>query len=114
MYEKLRIGDYVVMNDKYRVSEKNKGHVFVVRSSEYDVGGQPCVFLRHYVGAYAVDGLTKLTEEQAQELLEKRLCVGLAEVMLKCLKCEKNKEWREELSNDETLLLELLDKRENA
>lgn len=28
----MKIGDKVVMNDKYRVSEKNKGKVWIVRS----------------------------------------------------------------------------------
>ena len=28
----MKIGDKVVMNDKYKVSDKNKGKVFVVRS----------------------------------------------------------------------------------
>ena len=37
--EKLKIGDKVLMNDRYRVSEKNKGKVFVVRSEPFEICG---------------------------------------------------------------------------
>lgn len=33
----MKIGDKVVMNDKYKVSDKNKGKVFVVRSNPWNV-----------------------------------------------------------------------------
>lgn len=54
----MKIGDKVIMNDKYRVSEKNKGKVFTVRSEPWDLCGTVCVLLEDYRGGYAVDGLT--------------------------------------------------------
>lgn len=54
----MKIGDRVVMNDKYRVSEINKGKVFVVSSEPWNVCGTECVLLEGYRGGYAVDGLT--------------------------------------------------------
>lgn len=54
----MKIGDKVVMNDKYKVSDKNKGKVFVVRSNPWNVSGAQCVLLEGYSGGYAVDGLT--------------------------------------------------------
>ena len=56
----LKIGDKVVMNDKYSVSEKNKGVVFTVRSEPYNCCGTMVVLLENYRGGYAVDGLTKV------------------------------------------------------
>lgn len=56
----LKIGDKVVMNDKYCVSEKNKGVVFTVRSEPYNCCGTMVVLLENYRGGYAVDGLTKV------------------------------------------------------
>ena len=59
---KLKIGDEVIMNDRYRVSEKNKGKVFVVRSEPFEICGTECVLLEDYRGGYAMDGLTKVVE----------------------------------------------------
>ena len=56
----LKIGDKVVMNDKYRVFEENKGRVFTVRSEPYKCCGTMVVLLENYTGGYAVDGLTKV------------------------------------------------------
>ena len=58
----IKKGDVVVMNDKYYVSNKNKGKKFVVRSNPCEVCGVPCVWLRGFSGAYALDGLTKVGE----------------------------------------------------
>ena len=55
----LKIGDMVVMNGRYHVSEKNKGKVFIVRSEPQEVSGTMCVWLDGYSGCYAVDGLDK-------------------------------------------------------
>ena len=63
--EKLKIGDKVRMNDKYRVSEKNKERVFVVRSEPFAICGTECVLLEDYRGGYAVDGLTKIEGSEA-------------------------------------------------
>lgn len=54
----LKIGDKVIMNDKYRVAEKNKGVVFTVRSEPWNCCGTMVVLLDNYRGGYAVDGLT--------------------------------------------------------
>ena len=54
----MKIGDKVIMNDKYVVVGKNKGKVFIVCSEPWDVCGTECVLLEDYRGAYAVDGLT--------------------------------------------------------
>ena len=54
----MKIGDRVVMNDKYRVTESNKGKIFEVRSEPWDLCGTECVLLEGYRGGYAVDGLT--------------------------------------------------------
>lgn len=54
----MEIGDRVVMNDKYKVAEINKGKIFKVRSESWDLCGTECVLLEGYRGGYAVDGLT--------------------------------------------------------
>ena len=54
----LKIGDKVIMNDKYYVNEENKGKVFTVRANPQRVGGTLVVWLQDYKGCYAVDGLT--------------------------------------------------------
>lgn len=56
----LKVGDKVVMNDKYHVSEKNKGREFVVTVEPQKVCGTLCVWLEGYRGCYAVEGLTKV------------------------------------------------------
>lgn len=52
-----RIGDIVVMNDKYHVSEKNKGKEFEVISEPWNLCGTMVVKLKGYSGGYAMDGL---------------------------------------------------------
>ena len=64
---KLKIGDKVKMNDKYRVSEKNKDRVFIVRSEPTMICGTECVFLEDYRGCYAMDGLTKVEGSEAKD-----------------------------------------------
>lgn len=54
----MKIGDKVIMNDHYVVSDKNKGRVFTVKSEPWDLCGTDCVLLEGYIGGYAVDGLT--------------------------------------------------------
>jgi hypothetical protein len=58
----LKIGDKVIMNSNYYVSDKNKGVVFMVRSNPFDICGTECVMLENYKGGYAADGLTKMEE----------------------------------------------------
>lgn len=52
-----RIGDIVVMNGKYHVSEKNKGKEFEVVSEPWNLCGAMVVKLKGYSGGYAMDGL---------------------------------------------------------
>ncbi len=56
----IAIGDKVIMNDSYRVVEKNKGVIFTVRSEPFDICGTVCVMLENYRGGYVLDGLTKV------------------------------------------------------
>lgn len=56
----IKIGDKVIMNNNYRVNEKYKGVVFIVRSNPINICGTDCVFLQNYTGSYALDGLTKV------------------------------------------------------
>ena len=69
--EEIKIGDYVTMNDRYRVSEKNKGRVFKVISEPQEIGGKTRVFLDDYRGAYAADGLTKVHAVCSDKTAEK-------------------------------------------
>lgn len=50
-------GDFVVMNNKYYVSENNKGREFEVVSEPWNLCGTMVVKLKGYSGGYAVDGL---------------------------------------------------------
>lgn len=56
----LKAGDKVVMNDKYLVSEKNKGKVFAVKTEPQEICGTLSVWIEDFRGCYAVDGLTKV------------------------------------------------------
>lgn len=53
-------GKQVIMNNKYYVSEKNKGKVFEVASEPYSVCGITVVKLKDYAGCYALDGLDEV------------------------------------------------------
>lgn len=61
--ENIKVGDKVVMNDRYRVSDKNIGVIFTVRSEPFEICGTTCVMLENYKGGYALDGLTKVGGE---------------------------------------------------
>ena len=56
----MKIGDNVIMNNKYYVSDENKEKIFKVRSKVFTIGGTECMKLENYIGGYAVDGLTKI------------------------------------------------------
>ena len=58
----MKIGDKVIMNDKYRIADKNKDIIFTVRSEPFDICGTECVLLEGYRGGYAMDGLTVVEE----------------------------------------------------
>ena len=63
MEEKSMIkGKKVVMNDKYYVSEKNKGKIFEVTSEPYSVCGTVVVKLKGLSGCYALDGLDEVKD----------------------------------------------------
>lgn len=53
----MKIGDKVVMNDKYYVSEANKSKVWTVCSEPWNCCGTTVVLLEGKSGGYAVDGL---------------------------------------------------------
>lgn len=53
----MKIGDKVIMNDKYYVSAENRGKVWTVRSEPWKCSGQLVVLLEGKSGGYAVDGL---------------------------------------------------------
>ena len=50
-------GDFVVMNNKYYVADKNKGKEFEVVSEPWNLCGTMVVKLKGYSGGYALDGL---------------------------------------------------------
>ncbi len=58
----LKVGDKVAMNDKYHVSEKDKGKEFVVTVGPQEICGTLCVWIEGYRGCYAADGLIKVGE----------------------------------------------------
>ena len=64
----LKIGDKVVMNDKYRVNEQNKGRVWIVRSEPWDCCGSLVVLLEGYSSGYAVDGLDIVQEGENDKM----------------------------------------------
>lgn len=53
----IKVGSKVRMNDKYRVSEKNKDKVFTVISEPWNLCGTTVVKLEGVAGGYALDGL---------------------------------------------------------
>lgn len=53
----IKIGDRVVMNNKYLVSEKDKGKIWTVRSNPWDCCGTIVVLLEGKSGGCAIDGL---------------------------------------------------------
>lgn len=60
-------GKKVTMNDKYYVSEKNKGKVFKAVSEPYNMCGTMVVKLDGFAGCYALDGLTEVPEQTCVE-----------------------------------------------
>jgi len=55
--DNIKIGDKVTMNNKYHVSEENKGKIWTVRSNPWDCCGTTVVLLEEKSGGYATDGL---------------------------------------------------------
>lgn len=54
----IHVGDKVIMNDKYRVSDVNKDKIFTVCSEPWECCGTMVIKLDGISGGYAVDGLT--------------------------------------------------------
>ena len=52
---KLKIGDNVVMNDRYY--DKHQGEVFTIKAGPEMIGRKECFWLDGYDGAYCADGL---------------------------------------------------------
>lgn len=61
----IQYGDKVILNDKYYVSEPNKGKVFTVISDPYECCGSMVVKLDGIVSCYAVDGLSIVEKREA-------------------------------------------------
>lgn len=53
----LKVGDKVIMNNNYRVSDENKGRIWTVRTEPWMCCGTLVVGLVGKSGGYAVDGL---------------------------------------------------------
>ena len=61
----MKIGDKVIMNDKYYVSAENRGKGWTVCSEPWKCCGQLVVLLEGKSGGYAVDGLDIVGEPNA-------------------------------------------------
>lgn len=59
----IKKGSKVKMNDKYRVSEKNRDKVFTVVSEPWNLCGTMVVKLEGISGGYALDGLEEVQDE---------------------------------------------------
>ena len=92
----LKIGDKVIMNDKYWVSAENKGKVWTVNSEPWECCGTNVVKLEGKAGGYAVDGLDLInqhTEEMPAADVEpvRRGCWEEYSVsMMVCSRCGKH------------------------
>lgn len=62
----FKIGDRVVMNDRYHVADKNKGKVWTVASKPWTLCGTEVVKIEGYAGGYAVDGLSYADEKKGE------------------------------------------------
>lgn len=96
----LKIGDKVIMNDKYWVSAENKGKVWTVDSEPWGCCGTNVVKLKGKVGGYAVDGLDLMPKYiNANSFLEyeENRCKNFAPLIGTC--SFDNVTLREELAN---------------
>lgn len=60
MISKLKPGDIVTMNNKYRFARQYRGMEFEVTHGVETVCGTECVWLKDFHGCYAADGLDKV------------------------------------------------------
>ena len=61
-----QIGDIVIMNDNYKVAEKNKGKGFEVISEPWNLCGTMVVKLEGYSGGYTLDGLDLIKRQKSE------------------------------------------------
>lgn len=54
----FEIGDKVVMNENYYVSDENKNKVWIIRSKPWNCCGTEVVLLEGKSGGYALNGLS--------------------------------------------------------
>lgn len=54
----FEIGDKVVMNENYYVSDENKNKVWIIRSKPWNCCGTDVILLEGKCGGYALNGLT--------------------------------------------------------
>ncbi len=59
----MKIGDKVVMNNKYVVGKEDKNKVWTVRSEPWVCCGTLVVLLEGKSGGYAVDGLDIINDD---------------------------------------------------
>ena len=62
----IKIGDKVIMNDRYCVSNQNKGKVWTVCSEPWRCCGTLVVKLEGISGCYAADGLEVINHDGAE------------------------------------------------
>lgn len=58
----IKIGDRVIMNNNYFVSEKDKDKIWTVRSNPWNCYGTIVVLLEGKSGGYAIDDLNVVEE----------------------------------------------------
>jgi len=64
----FKVGEKVVMNDKYVVHDKYKGVVFTIRHENTMIGNTELAWLDGYSGGYAADGLTKVENNKNDKI----------------------------------------------
>lgn len=69
----IKIGDKVIMNDKYLVSEIHRGRIWTVCSEPWYCCGTLIVKLEGWSGGYAVDGLDLVDESEEEKMSKTKL-----------------------------------------
>lgn len=59
----FKVGDKVIMNDQYEVSEADKGRVWIVESEPWECCYEAVVLLKGEFAAYPIDGLDLVESE---------------------------------------------------
>lgn len=76
---KLKIGDNVVMNDRYY--DKHQGEVFTIKAGPEMIGRKECFWLDGYDGAYCADGLDLYKPPTNEEWLKSLDTEGLVDYL---------------------------------